>query len=284
MFYEGASIYSHGHHWVLARFTSHRGRRAVLLQVDSLSRSVSTAAHYREVRDAVDGLPNVRAFEVPNVEPHCPADHTRNARRLLARAVEQALKATRARRDYTRGAHADAALRLQREAVEYARFFGVLSTLGRRARADLQDLVAEARAARGAWLKSERAKASARRREQSEAFEEWRAGTRADCPYSYHVDEKGSAYLAVHGAEVVTSRGARVPIEHARRALAFVRSVWTRGEQWRRNGETLRVGPFQVDSIGADEVRAGCHTFTRERIEELARALDEAPAVQEVGS
>jgi len=116
----------------------------------------------------------------------------------------------------------------------------------------------------------------------------WLAGE----PVRFHGrDEAGGALLRVRGDSeeirgkvrlgvfdglyLETSLGASVPLADAVKAFRFCRLVWARGSGWQRNGETVRVGHFQVDRIYAEtgDMRAGCHLIRRQEIERLAAQL-----------
>lgn len=82
------------------------------------------------------------------------------------------------------------------------------------------------------------------------------------------------ALLRVRGDVVESSRGAECPLPDAIQAIRRVRIVIARGESWRRNGETLPLGDFQVDIIAADgEVRAGCHRIQYCEIDRIGKEL-----------
>lgn len=83
-------------------------------------------------------------------------------------------------------------------------------------------------------------------------------------------DESGR----IVGGTLQTSGGAEVPLRHAVRAFCFVKAKRDAGESWHTNGQTIRVGHFQVDSISATgEMRAGCHAFAWAEMERLATEL-----------
>ena len=83
------------------------------------------------------------------------------------------------------------------------------------------------------------------------------------------------ALLRINGDEVETSKGARVPVSHAKRGLAFVRRVVSSGQEYVRNGHTLHLGHYAIDRIQADgTLHAGCHVIKFAEIENLAPALD----------
>ena len=91
--------------------------------------------------------------------------------------------------------------------------------------------------------------------------------------------------LSANGAEVETSKGARFPVEHARRGLAFVRAIVANGAEWVRNGHTFHLGHYAIDRIETDgTVRAGCHVVTRTEIERIAPELERnAPKLETDG-
>jgi hypothetical protein len=84
--------------------------------------------------------------------------------------------------------------------------------------------------------------------------------------------------LRFDGDEVVTSRGARFPVTHAKRALAFIRRVRESGQAYVRNGHTIHLGPYAIDRIEPDgTVKAGCHVVSWEEIERITPLLDSIP-------
>jgi hypothetical protein len=118
--------------------------------------------------------------------------------------------------------------------------------------------------------KRERAEALVR---QQELITRWRAGHYSGCLYDV------PTMLRIDGPEVVTSRGARFPVSHAKRALAFVRKIRESGQAYVRNGHTVHLGPYPLDRIEPDgTVKAGCHVVSWEEIQRIAPALDSVPA------
>jgi hypothetical protein len=129
-------------------------------------------------------------------------------------------------------------------------------------------------------------------REQADREAATRAAWLAGEPVRFHGrDEAGGALLRVRGDSeeirgkvrlgvfdglyLETSLGATVPLADAVKAFRFCRHVWARGDGWQRNGETVRIGHFQVDRIYAEtgDMRAGCHLICRAEIERLAVQL-----------
>lgn len=138
---------------------------------------------------------------------------------------------------------------------------------------------------------NKRKKAIADAKKNAANIAKWKAGENVAHPA---LDEHGGAYFRVVGAELQSSMGARVPLDHAIRVFKFVRLIREKyiGElsaetaratqAWQANGRTLKVGMFQVSRVYADgSFIAGCHTVYWPAIEEaaaLAGVLSEAAA------
>lgn len=122
----------------------------------------------------------------------------------------------------------------------------------------------EERARKDAEAKAERAK------REANAVAEWRNG-RPVPTIRYH---ELPCMLRVAGSEVLTSWGARFPVSDAVAAWPLLRAVFARGKAWKRNGERIELGHFQIDRVASDGmVTAGCHTLSRAEIEHCAALL-----------
>ena len=144
-----------------------------------------------------------------------------------------------------------------------------MSELNSEALTAIRQREAKRAAEKGEQTKRERAEALVR---QQELIAKWRAGLYSGCLYEVPV------MLRIDGDEVVTSRGARFPVSHAKRALAFIRKVHESGQAYVRNGHTIHLGPYVVDRVELDgTVKAGCHVVSWEEIERIAPAIDSIP-------
>lgn len=279
LYFEGDTLYSYGGHYPLARFVENdAGQRAVL--INSNPYSVTTSAHRSRAWRAVCGL-GLPIFQVPG----CTDFHPFNLRALEREAVEAFERAGRMRphnRDYGFEL-ANKALGIARD---YAEFFGVpfdwegADQLRARWAAEAAEAEERAREAREEREQRYREQVAKDRAVQREQFEEWQRGERDNAPWAYQVDEDGSAYLRVNGDKLETSRGAEVPLEHAKRAFRLIKRCRDRGESWRPNGHSIHVGHFTVSEITADgSIRAGCHYITWPHIEAaaIAAGVFEAP-------
>jgi hypothetical protein len=159
--------------------------------------------------------------------------------------------------------------------------------MGATLRARIAGAIAEAApvvtAERARLLAIVTAEAEAREAERIEkeraTRESWFAGENVRF---YARDAMGGAYLRavkvekdesgiITGGELQTSQGAAVPLTHALRAFQFLKAVKQRGESWHRNGRTLRVGNFQVDSIDSNgNFIAGCHKIQWSEVARVA--------------
>lgn len=119
----------------------------------------------------------------------------------------------------------------------------------------------------------------ARRRIEAERREAERRQAWLDGQGSGRFDDaSGGALLRIRGdlgepekAELETSHGARVPLLHAIKVFRFVKLIRESAGHWQRNGRTVRVGFYQLDSIDPDGFNAGCHRINWPEIERVAK-------------
>lgn len=286
MFCEEGRIYSHGRHFIIARFADtkeRRGkpaRRVVLFNANTYS--VSTSKHQSYTRRAIPSRYEV--FSVPDLDRWdytTPAEGRAVLDWHVAQAVELYAKAKRAR---VNGpwlvSRANGHLT---EAERFAEAFGHKwkrpASLDAAVEAATKKAATQAKAAAKAAKERAKRQAEERQRQQERdafAFEAWRNGEPVQCPRSFYSRDDGSAYVTrtryADGVEELrTSQGAAVPWEHAVKAFRFIRLCVERGEAWERNGRTVRVGHYTLDRIEAGgDMRAGCHRFAWDEMRALA--------------
>jgi len=225
----------------------------------------------------------MQVFHVPNV---CPGrysgrglvadDHAGNLADYAERIEKHVITSARARSSYAKEWNHEHAACLRDEAFAYCAFFGLpvpnipeVPEINSEALTAIRKREAKRAAEKAEQTKRERAEALVR---QQELIVKWRAGQYFGCFYDV------PAMLRIACDEVQTSRGARFPISHAKRGLAFVRRVRECGQAYVRNGHTIHLGPYAIDRIEPDgTVKAGCHVVSWEEIERLAPALDSLP-------
>ncbi len=269
LYFEGPTIYSYGSHFPIARhLTNERGERAVLFTTAHYS--VTTSGHCSAVARAVPR--NIPVFRVPHLRSSWGdlPNHAGNVESYVRRIWELLGKARRAR--VNRDWHQREALGLREQLHRYVAFFD-LSNVATPQSDELDTLQA--------WITAHEAEEQQhreqaallveeeRRREHAEQIRRFRAG---DLPASYIPGL--SPMLRVMGEEVQTSLGARFPVSHARRALAFIFKVRESGQEYVRNGHTIHLGHYVIDRIESDgTVHAGCHVVKWEEIERIIPQL-----------
>jgi len=282
LYFTGDTIYSYGSHFPIARHVvSEAGERAVLFTIATYS--VTTSSHCSAVRSAIpSGIP---VFHVPNVchgrysgSELTADDHAGNLADYTERIEKHVIISARARSSYAKEWNHEHAVRLRGEAFAYCAFFDLpVPNIPRVPELDSEALTAiRKREAKRAAEKAEQTRRENEREaiRHSENMAKWRAGEYdGGFPYGFPI------MLRIVGDEVQTSLGARFPVSHAKRALAFVRKVRESRQAYVRNGHTIHLGPYAIDRIEADgTVKAGCHVVSWDEIERIAPFLDSFPA------
>ena len=296
VFFDGDTIYSYGTHFPIARHVqSKSGQRAVLFTIAHYS--VTTTGHCSAVRSAIPS--GTVVFDVPSLGTHYASgtpNHNDNLRYFVTQINEHVTKAFRARSTWAITSHLKQANGLVESARAYGKFFRVrVPKLPVVPEADSEKLAAigkcereeSARKAKGQREENERRKQrlEQERKEWEEKLPtlcaEWRNGANVHIPrpnytwYDYDKMPSIHTMLRINGHDVETSLGARVPVSHAKRGLAFVRRVVSSGQEYVRNGHTLHLGHYAIDRIETDgTLHAGCHVIKFAEIENLAPALD----------
>jgi hypothetical protein len=277
LYFTGDTIYSYGSHFPIARHVANdSGERAVLLTTATYS--VTTSGHWSAVRSSIPS--GIQVFHVPNVcrgrysgSDLTSHDHEFNLGDYAERVEKHVITSARARSSYAKQWNHEHAVQLRDEALAYCAFFGMpvpnipeVPELDSEALTSIRKREAKRAAEKAEQTKRERAEAIVR---QQELILKWRAGQYAGSFYDIPV------MLRIVGDEVQTSRGARFPISHAKRALAFVRKVREAGQAYVRNGRTIHLGPYALDRIEPDgTVKSGCHVVSWQEIEQIAPFLD----------
>ncbi len=244
----------------IARHCEHKGKPFIIFNATSYS--VTTTAAQGEVRRAIPS--DVPVFEIEGigrgnslayVEPGELFNHA------VKMAAQSAAKAAKARSN--RDCHLSAQSSWLRKAGEVSVFFGLRrkvdeKTIERLAEAELR---AKAKAAKIA-----REREIARLVRDEEEIAGWLAGSPEVRP-SYH----WPVMLRAEGAELVTTKGARVPLADAERTFRFASALRSRG--WHRNGETHTVGSYHLDAVNDQGIVAGCHRIAWPEIERFAKAM-----------
>lgn len=261
-------LFDYGDHFCMGQFvTNDKGQVACFLNSDSYG--PTTSGHQNETARAIP--PGIPKFVIPGAGYKSYSnnlDHAAIMASYKARATELAGKAKRARDTYRIDWSNAAAAALVTEAKELAVFFGMPVP-----DFQLDALVAEAKANADRARKAERERQAAARIKSQDDYTAWQNGSASYCPHEWQRDERGGVRMRIKGNLLQTAMGAEVPLAHAIKVFRFVKKCKTEGVAWHRNGTSVRVGLFQVDSVEANgDFKAGCHSFTWEGVEAAAKA------------
>lgn len=267
MSFDGDTFYSYS--TAIARHIMHNGKAAIVLNRTSFSNT--TAKHQGNVRSAIRGL-GVPIFHY-STERGSSLDVT--GKELFEYAISESSNALKAasKARARKGWHEHEAAVWLESAKAVNAFFGL------RRKVDEKTIELLKESSQRAELENEKkrkAEEEERRLEQAEQYEAWKQGTGSSYgfdarlfPVAFRIESREGE--GEHSCELVSSLGARVPLDEAKVALRFALSHRQAG--WTRNGAMHRVGHYQLDSIGRDGVKAGCHKITWDEIERLTGIL-----------
>lgn len=251
-YFNGATVYSYGSHFPIARFVGNGS--AVLFTTDDYSTTTST--HISRVHRAIG---RQRIFMVPDVMADDTAAHRANIADYVERANDAVKRATKRRKADLADMDLEAAASLSVSAREYALFFDIAA---KRILAKLPNLesldIADLR--RQLAERDRKAKEAARRKLAADA-RKWLSGE----GYSLRGYPEVLLRVSTDGNEIETSEGARVPFPAAV-------TMWRALERG-HDIKGARVGFFRVDSVTAKNVHIGCHTVPRAEMSRLAESL-----------
>lgn len=264
-FFEGDTIYSYGHHFPIARH--YLG--CVLLTAQGYSNT--TARHISITRSACSHL---KTFTVENP---LKAPGKADLAAYRERIKDAALAAARARNAEF---HLNQLEHIVAEANLFSHTFGFVTTFDVPSDTDLAKLKAKAAASAARERKAAKLKREKAEAEAAEKVEQWKNGEPVSVPSGIskvylrvrlhmQTDETGACSPSEKKV-LETSKGAVVPLAEAEKAFRFI--MLKREAGWHRNGETFKVGDFQLDEVTARGVKAGCHFIEWDEIERFAKA------------
>lgn len=262
LYFEGATIYSYGDHFPIARHAERKGKRCILFTTRGYS--VTTERHINYTRRAIES--GALVFNVPDPTSSNPREGFQGYCERVKSLKEAYIRARGRKPDIFRQIGETV-----KEANAYAAFYGLRSRLKMPAN---EEAIGEECAKIKAREERRQKREAAKRRKQEEEglrtlakhIEEWKNGERDACPLG-----AGAIFLRIRGEDLETSAGATVPLDHAKRAFRFIKCAKEAGHAWERNGQEIRLGHFSIDRIDPDgTVHAGCHTVAFDEIQRVA--------------
>lgn len=265
MLYEGPKLYSYGKHFCIARILP-SGKVAFGLHTDSRT----TAKHQCYARRAVTHKEVVYCYD-----PDADAESNRiSAEHAVKLAVEHAATPRRIK-EMTRLASLRAA---QEAAGEFNDYLAALPEDERKGvqplevlRFDTEQLerLKQLRREEEAKREDERKKREQSKRE-AEALDlaKWRLHA-----FNGYLQYSATALrLSVDGTKIETSKGAEIPVHHAKRLWPYVQNC--RGVGMALEGTSMKLGVYTLNEINADgSIRVGCHNISYYELERMAKAL-----------
>lgn len=300
VFFEGVTLYSYGFHYPLGSFiTNKKGEKAAV--INAAGYSSTTAKHISWARFAVN---HYQRFIVGNTEVMKAL--VRGQRLNDKKQIIEALSAGIEHRIacYNSSLRSD---KIKRKAAtlekwksealaDCAKYTAILDFYGypltRKASNALKNLtglnpqeakeLAQKEAAREQKKreKAERERAKENAALIARAIPAWLSGAdhletaRGLVSCSNLLNMREEIFLRLKGEEIETSRGARFPVSHGVKAFAFIQTVMAGQQGWQKNGKTIHLGHYELDSIEPNgDVKAGCHKIKYAQIEALAKQL-----------
>lgn len=271
LYFRGDTIYSYRDSFPIGRHvTNSRGEKAVL--ISSNKYSVTTASHISAVVHSLPHGTQVFYVNQHSMKEHGSDPYSTSVSDYVEEITGLLLKAKRAKanKDWDVKQASDK----RSEALAFAAFYDLDASSIPAMDYDVTALEASIRSAKAQERKEAKERQTRRLIEQADAISAWRSGTLSGYPGAFY---DVPTMLRVNGDLVETSRGVSFPISHARKALALVRAVMARGEDWRTNGHTCYLGHYRLDRITKQgTVYAGCHVVTWPEIEHIAPLLETA--------
>ena len=287
MFFERGTLYSYGRHFAIASHTLDKNSKPVILFTTDRY-SVSTSKHISLTRRAL--RPDIPVFYVPNAQPGYEKENIRAMQAEIKQKIEAYVK-PRIKQSTRDSIAAEIS-----QITERMNKFGAAFVKGYRAVAvpdDISKLADKMRKATEARARAEnraREKAKEDKRilaaqELGIPCEQWAEAWRQNreelhATHSYtikdYIREKCGTLMRLQkdGETILTSEGAEFPASHGKRAFKKILECRETKTPWQRNGHTIHLGAFQIDSIDdAGNVVAGCHKVLFPEIELMSKTL-----------
>lgn len=279
MFFEGDTIYSYGKHFPMAKFEeieyqNDKGETVSdnVVLYTTRGYSVSTAKHLAYTRRAIPRFYRVVYVYSPtaSVEQNLWHEHG-----LVTHYLEQ----------YGATNHHGRKQKLARElshvitritdicdayhipVPEWAQLSDDLTEAARQANERKQAAEAAARA------KREKEEAAAKRKARAYLKDWIKDTTMATSGWNVPSLCNHPTCLRVTGEEIETSHGARVPVEHAVKIWPLLRSMKAKRTTYKRNGHTIHLGHYAVESFDGKELVVGCHHIPWAELARIAEEL-----------
>lgn len=265
VFFEGDTCFSYGYHYRLGKL--HKVGKNTVALVNSYNYSITTAKHRGWAFDAVEHLPRLYSSNVQCIFTAVDENQERLVDALMGIFSQHSF-----RRPWDNPNGMPYRIEATLKDVAEFNFFCdavKLSKLRIDIPIDFLELInnhvdacierkkeLEARRLTPEYISKREAKKAREEERKKEKLKEdiakWKSGGVLD----YRLRDLNPQLIRVRGDVVETTRGAQVPLSHAKRLLGILNSG--------KKIEGERVGHFQVNADNGDTIRIGCHTIAIE--------------------
>lgn len=253
MFFEGDTIYSYGSHFPMARHF-----KGVVLVNDG-SYSITTSKHQQHVHSAIS---NKTSIYITNMFTD-KAAIDENFKYFTSQINKFMKLSIRARLVDSKNWYLNQAQNVCNNANAYSKL------MGRTRSFSLPD-TEKIKAAIKATRELEKLKRLQLVQDNADKMAAWENGDNVRLGYGLPVCLRRSMNDTIQ-----TSLGAKFPVSHGKRVYQFAKKCRDNKTSFQRNGEKVRIGVFQIDSISVNgSVKAGCHNVTWETIERFAKRME----------
>lgn len=270
LYFEGKTIWSYGSHFPIATFAENaKGQTAVL--VTTRGYSVTTGGHISAVRRAVHHLSPI--FNIP-LNGGWTFPQIRGGIQSYRERID-AKSATVSRSRCNQEWAFSSLVALVDEANRFAAFFDFDDRF--QVPENLESLRESLKGTLAAKRSEKKTAKLKKLADYADTVSEWQSGLHRFIPRDL------GPFLRILGDQVETSLGVLFPVSHAIKGLRFVRAVRESGQPYKRNGHTIHLGHYAIDSIDKrGNVTAGCHKVPWVEIDRIAPQLEAVPVSREV--
>ena len=295
IFFEGNTIYSYGSHFPIATFIKDKkGKEIVLFNDETCSQT--TGSHQRAVAGAYS---HYTTIEVNTALIKYIVGYTSNSltkkghfkQRLKELATnfvnytlrEQLEKASKRRATHLRESDIQKAVDVYNNMVDLLSCYGLklnkpVHDMVEKSKTDIEEAVSLQDKNDLNLCKNRQAKRNKHKKDlekrQEKAKKDFIADKEMSLVEQSPLNTLATIYMRIEGGQIRTSHNAYFPVDHAKKAYKYIKECKDNKKLWERNGKTIYLGHFQIDSIQENgDVKAGCHFVEYKEIERIAGVL-----------
>jgi hypothetical protein len=277
MFFSNNTIYSYGYHFAIAKHMENENGKFVLFTTRSYSNT--TAKHQSKMRYSIRHLkviecnwyiqtgeqslaPNSyytdlwRGENVTN-GANLNADIIESVENQANRLYEKSLKARKNKEILQNQAYD-----LINSLRAYADFFGLVYD----APLSFEQLNENIKNHEALKAEQRRIAAENRIKAQVENLQKWLNGENVSAWFEVTA-------LRINGDNIETSRGARIPVEHAIKFYPLIKKWNDSGKEYTKENHSIHLGNYTVESFKNGVLTVGCHDIPYSEIDRISKLL-----------